>query len=224
MSLRSVPRAPRLVSVIGNSPGVGKSTLASALADGLAREGSSVDHFEEADILTRPAFAPVVAEFGDGDGAVRPATLVAATREYVRQSREAGVEWLVTDALVPFLPSLVAWGHDERALEGVLEELVAALEPLEVVLVWVRDDPAVALRRAVAREGAAWERWYVDKLAAAPGTSHVHDLASAADQLRAETELTGRLLARTPWQIVPVDVATLDAEAACSYVRRQLPV
>jgi adenylate kinase family enzyme len=42
-----------LISVIGSSPGVGKSTLCRALADWLAGVGVSVDHFEGAEVLTR---------------------------------------------------------------------------------------------------------------------------------------------------------------------------
>lgn len=55
-----------LISVIGNSPGVGKSTLCRALAEWLTGLGASVDHFEEPDILTRPAFRPVAEEFAGG--------------------------------------------------------------------------------------------------------------------------------------------------------------
>jgi broad-specificity NMP kinase len=42
-----------LISVIGSSPGIGKSTLCRALADWPAGLGASVDHFEEADVLAR---------------------------------------------------------------------------------------------------------------------------------------------------------------------------
>ncbi|WP_407566072.1 hypothetical protein [Streptomyces sp. 184] len=159
----------QLVSVIGNSPGVGKSTLCRGLAAARREGGAEVDHFEEADILTREAFRPVAEEFADGAGAVRPGTLVACMRAYVAEAVAAGTDVLVTDALLPFVPSLVAWGHDEDTVAGV-----------------------------------------------------VADLESAAAHLRAETELTRRVLARTPWRVVPVDAGRLDAEAAFAYARGQL--
>ncbi|QEV56943.1 hypothetical protein CP981_20520 [Streptomyces platensis] len=210
------------MAVVGNSPGVGKSTLCRALADWLRSTGATVDHFEEADILTRPAFRAVAEEFADGAHSVRPETLVAATRAYVTESRAAGTDVLVTDALLPFIPSLMAWGHDEPAITGVLRELATAVDPARVTVVYLHDDPATALRRAVDREGAAWETWYIAKLAASPGTRSVHDLPSAAAHLHHEATLTRRLLATTPWNVLPVDLTDRDAHQTAEHVRRHL--
>lgn len=212
----------QLVSVIGNSPGVGKSTLCRGIAAALRAGGAEVDHFEEADILARAAFRPVAEEFAGGAGAVRPGTLVACVRAYVAEAVAAGADVLVTDALLPFVPSLVAWGHDEDTIAGVADDLVRAVAPAAVTVVYVHDDPEAALRRAVAREGDGWAEWYVAKLAASPGTREVRDLASAAAHLRGETELTRRVLARTPWRVVPVDAGRLDAEGAFAYARERL--
>ncbi|MFD9874304.1 hypothetical protein [[Kitasatospora] papulosa] len=54
----------------------------------------------------------------------------------------------------------------------------------------------------------------MSKLAASHGTWAVHDLSSAADHLRFEADLTGRLLDVSPWRLLTVDVATLDANEA----------
>ncbi|GAA3873298.1 hypothetical protein [Streptomyces sedi] len=210
-----------VVAVVG-SPGVGKSTLCGALTEWLAGAGVVVDHFEEADILTREVFRPVAEEFAGGAGSVRPDTLVAATRAYVAGARRAGVRVLVTDALLPFVPSLVAWGHDEAAITRTVRELAEAVEPARVHVVSLRDDPETALARAVAREGAGWGRWYVDKLSRAPGTRSVRDLASAAEHLRWEAELTSRVLAGTGWDVVTVEVGGRDAAAMERHVRERL--
>ncbi|WP_405840032.1 ATP-binding protein [Streptomyces platensis] len=215
-------RPTHLIAVVGNSPGVGKSTLCRALADWLRSTSATVDHFEEADILTRPAFRAVAEEFADGAHSVRPETLVAATRAYVTESRAAGTDVLVTDALLPFIPSLVAWGHDEPTITGVLRELATAVDPARVTVVHLHDDPATALRRAVDREGPAWETWYIAKLAASPGTRSVHDLPSAAAHLHHEATLTRRLLAATPWNVLPVDLTDRDAHQTAEHVRRHL--
>ncbi|MEV0261859.1 hypothetical protein AB0I49_10985 [Streptomyces sp. NPDC050617] len=200
-----------LIAVIGSSPGVGKSTLCGALARRLRGAGASVDHFQEADILTRPAFGAVAEEFAGGAGSVRPETLVKATRAYVSQARADGVEALVTDALIPFVPSLVAWGHEEPAISAVVRDLVEAVEPTRVTVVYLRDDPDAALRRAVDREGPQWEDWFVGRLAGSPGTSSVDSLAAAAEHLRREAELTLRLLAATPWSVLTVEVGERSA-------------
>lgn len=89
-------------------------------------------------------------------------------------------------------------------------------------MVYVQDDPATALQRAVDREGPDWENWYVAKLAASPGTRSVHDLPSAAAHLRDEAALTHRLLAATPWKVLPVDVAGLDPHQTARHVRHHL--
>ncbi|SOD62848.1 hypothetical protein SAMN06297387_10811 [Streptomyces zhaozhouensis] len=211
-----------VVAVVGSSPGVGKSTLCGALAAWLAGAGVAVDHFEEADVLTRDAFRPVAEEFADGAGSVRPDTLVAATRAYVAGARRAGVRVLVTDALLPFVPSLVAWGHDEAAIGRIVRELAAAVEPATVHVVYLRGAPEAALARAVAREGAGWERWYVDKLGRAPGGRSVRDLASAAEHLRWEAGLTARVLATTGWDVLTVDVDGCDAAETERQVRGRL--
>ncbi|MFB7636250.1 hypothetical protein ACFC0M_35660 [Streptomyces sp. NPDC056149] len=215
-------RRPHLISVIGNSPGVGKSTLCHSLATWLAETGATVEHFAEADILTHPAFRPVAEECAAAPHTVRPETLIAAARTYVTDARAAGTDFLVTDALLPFLPSLVAWGHDEPALARFLEDLVAAVHPTEVTVVYVQDDPAAALRRAIDREGPAWEDWYLTKLANSPGTNAVHDLDSAAAHLRAETALTRRLLATTPWNFLPLHTTTRTAPQTFTHTRTLL--
>ncbi|MER5439467.1 ATP-binding protein [Streptomyces sp. NPDC002790] len=211
-----------LIAVVGSSPGVGKSTLCGALARWADASGAVVDHFEEADILVRPAFSAVAEEFAGGAGSVRPRTLVEATRSYVEQARADGVDVLVTDALIPFIPSLVAWGHDETAIAEVVHDLEEAVQPARVTVVFLRDDPEVALRRAVEREGPQWADWYVDKLRNSPGTASVSDLASAADHLRRESELTLRRLAATRWNVVSVDVGERDAAQTERYVRERL--
>ncbi|RKN47313.1 hypothetical protein [Streptomyces hoynatensis] len=212
----------RVISVLGSSPGVGKSTLCRALAEWLSGTGASVDHFEEEDILRRAAFRPVAEEFDGGAGSVRPATLVACTRAYVAESLAQGRDYLLTDALLPFIPSLVAWGHPEETLRRVIAELDRVVAPAEIVLVYLRDDPEKALRRAIDREGSAWGDWYVAKLAAAPGTRAVHDLASAAAHLRAEAELTRRLLAESPWPVLTLDAGTLGARETQARARQYL--
>ncbi|WP_280883370.1 ATP-binding protein [Streptomyces pseudovenezuelae] len=214
--------AEHWIAVVGSSPGVGKTTLCGALADWLGQTGAVVDHFEEADVLTRAAFRAVAEEFAGGTGSVQPGTLVEAARSYVEQARADGVDVLVTDALIPFIPSLVAWGHDETAIAQVVHDVADAVAPTRISVVFLRDDPEAALQRAIEREGPRWADWYVDKLGRSSGTAFVSDLPSAIDHLRRESELTLRVLASTGWNVVVVDVGERDAVQTERHVRERL--
>lgn len=74
-----------------------------------------MDRFREEEILSRPAFRGVASELRDG-GRVVPAALLAATASYLACLDAGNVEVAVMDALLPFIPSLLAWGHDAAAL------------------------------------------------------------------------------------------------------------
>ncbi len=211
----------RLISVIG-SPGAGKSTLCRALVDRYAAVGVVVDHFAEEQILTRPAFAQVAAEFAGGAGSVRPETLIEATRSYLQQARDDGVELLITDALLPFIPSLRAWGHGEDEVTEIVHALARVAQPTEVIIVQLIDDPLTTLRRATERESPEWLEWYVGKLKAAPGTTHVVDLETAAEHLRQEAVLTRRVLSRSGWTVIELEVTGLAAEQLAEAVITRL--
>ncbi|HEY1176415.1 MAG TPA: hypothetical protein VGF17_09680, partial [Phytomonospora sp.] len=182
--------------------------------------GPEAEHFEEEHVLTHRAFRPVAEEFADGTGAVRPATLLACTRDYIARAVAAQRKYLITDALIPYIPSLVAWGHDEDALTGFVDDLARVAEPVDVTVIYLHDDPETALRRAADREDDGWIDWYVGKLGARPGTRGVHDLASAAAHLRAEAALTRRLLAHTGWDVVEVAVAGLGEAEVFALARK----
>lgn len=68
----------RFIAVAGSCPGIGKSTLCTALVCWLSDAGLRVDHFEEEHVLTRPQFAQVATEFTD-TGVVGGASFVEAT-------------------------------------------------------------------------------------------------------------------------------------------------
>jgi hypothetical protein len=184
------------VAVWGAAPGVGKSTLCAGLSQVLHDRGLSVDHVREEEILSRPAYAKVAAEFR-ASGVVRRETLLAATEQYVAS---VTADVAITDALFPYLPSLRAWGHTAEQITGFLDDVAEIVQP---VVLYLDGDPLDMLSRAAAREpDPGWLSWYLGKLAAAPG-SGVHDLASAAEYLRAERELDLGLLSRWELYVLP---------------------
>ena len=195
-----------LIAVAGAAPGVGKSTVCGRLCRHLAEAGLRVDHFREEEILTRPEFAPVAAEFTTA-GVVEPATLLTSMADYVATIEADGSDAAVTDALAPFVPSLVAWGHDEHTIGGFLDELATVLAPVRPVIVYLDGDPRRALRRAVEREQPGWLDWFVGKLAGHRVTPTVHDFDSACRYLDEERNTTLRLIAGRAWRVVVIEQA-----------------
>ncbi len=87
--------------------GVGGDGAGVGLSRSLAGAGLRVDHFREGEILTRPEIAAVAEEFG-ATGAVGLGTLVAATARFVGSVVAHGDDVVIADALVPFVPTLLA--------------------------------------------------------------------------------------------------------------------
>jgi hypothetical protein len=191
-------RVPRLIAVLGSSPGIGKSTLCVGLRATYEAAGLRVDHFAEEDILTAPEFAAVAAEF-TGTGYVAMDTFLAATEAYVTRAERADVA--IADSQLPYLPSLLTFGHSRDELASFLAKLAEVVRPLDPVLVFLDGDPASALWRAVEREDAGWLDWFVAKLAryGAP----VHDPESAAAYVASQRDTILELL--DGWRVLVVE-------------------
>ncbi|HEY9290245.1 MAG TPA: hypothetical protein VIP98_03095 [Microlunatus sp.] len=209
-----------IVAVIGG-PGSGKSTLCTALARHYIAAGQDVDHFEEQEILTRPDFSKVASEFANGAGSVAPQTLIAAFAQYVDRSLANDIDLVITDALIPFIPSLLVWGHSETQIEQVIAELEKVSATATVIVILLVGDPALTLPRAIDREGEGWFESYVHKLSRWPGASHVVDLSTAIDQLRHEADLSRRLVSRSTWELLEID-ATSDPDTLIETAQRKL--
>ncbi|MGW0831868.1 hypothetical protein [Streptomyces prunicolor] len=193
-----------LVSVWGAAPGVGKSTLCAGLSRSLAGAGLRVDHFREEEILSRSEFAAVAEEFG-ATGAVGLETLAAATERFVASVLARSDDVAIADALVPFVPTLLAMGHDEEAIDAFMTDLTGVLAPVRPVVVFLDGDAGAALSRAVEREGPEWLDRYVGKLAAYEVSPPVSDLASAVTYLGRERAMTLDVVRRHGWGLVVVE-------------------
>lgn len=204
-----------LVSVWGAAPGAGKSTLCAGLCAVLAGEGLRVDHFREEEILTRPEFGEVAGEFR-GTGAVELRTLLEASARFAGAVRAAGDDVVVADALVPFVPTLLAMGHDDRAIAAFTGELGGLLSGLSPVLVYLDGSSGTALARAAEREGPQWLDEYVGKLARYGVRPPVRDLASAVEYLRHERAVTFAAAHRMGWPVIRVEGATELSRTMCS--------
>ncbi|MGW1559154.1 hypothetical protein ACWCQ1_21920 [Streptomyces sp. NPDC002144] len=195
-----------LITVWGASPGVGKSTLCAWLAPWLAGTGLRVDHFREEEILTRPQFVAVADEFRPND-TVQPGTLIAATAKFVDAVMASGDDVVIADALMPFVPTLLAMGHGEETIADFMTALTKILAPVGPVMVFLDGNAESALSRAATREGPHWLDRYVKKLARYEVSPPVADLASAVTYLRRERAVTLDAVRRNHWGLVVIERA-----------------
>ncbi|MGW1674106.1 hypothetical protein [Streptomyces sp. NPDC002324] len=195
-----------LITVWGASPGVGKSTLCAGLSRWLADTELRVDRFREEEILTRPQFAPVAAEF-KATGTVEPGTLIAAAARFVDAVVASGDDVVIADALMPFVPTLLAMGHGEETIDAFMTDLTEALARVRPVMVFLDGNAEFALSRAATREGEQWLDWYVGKLASYDVSPPVADVASAVTYLRHERAVTLGAVRRKDWGLVVIERA-----------------
>jgi hypothetical protein len=203
----------RLCAVTGSSPGVGKSTVCTDLTHRLGKAGLRVDHFEEHEVLSRPEFTNVADEFRR-TGFVTPQACLDAMSAYAATLRSGDWDVAVTDALVPFVPSLRASGYGEQEIAAFLHDLHEPLDPLAPVLVYLDGDPAAALSRASAREGGGWTDWLVARFAGFRNAPAVSDVDSAAAYLAEERKVTLTLLRDTGWSVDVISVDSGDTGAS----------
>ncbi|MFF1719819.1 nucleoside/nucleotide kinase family protein [Streptomyces sviceus] len=195
-----------LITVWGSSPGVGKSTLCVGLSQWLAGTELRVDHFREEEILTRPQFAAVAQEFRAA-GTVEPGTLIAATARFVDAVVTSGDDVVIADALMPFVPSLLAMGHDEETIDAFMTDLTEVLARVRPVMVFLDGNAESALSRAATREGEQWLEWYLGKLAGYEVRPPVTDVASAVTYLLRERAVTLGAVRRKGWGLVVIERA-----------------
>ncbi|GAA2760897.1 hypothetical protein GCM10009872_62580 [Actinopolymorpha rutila] len=202
----SLEAVAMLIAVWGASAGMGKSTLCAGLSYWLADAGLKVDHFREEEILTRPQFG-AVADMFRATGTVDVETLMAASAEFVSAVLESGDDVVVADALVPFVPTLLAMNYPDETIDAFLTELTEVLAPLSPVMVFLDGRAEIGLSRAAAREDDKWLGWYVDKLGRYEVSPPVTDVASAVRYLQRERAVTLDAVRRNGWPLVLIEHA-----------------
>jgi thymidylate kinase len=196
-----------LVAVWGAAPGIGKSTLSAGLARWLAETGRHVDLFAEEEILTRPQFADVAAHFR-ATGQVELGMLLAATSRFAQSVLAADIDVVVADALVPFVPSLLAMGCSDQEVCRFVADVTNELAQLDLTMVFLDGDLGTALARADSRDGPGWLQWYTSKLARYGLTPEPCDLTSAVTYLERERTVTLAAVRQAGWRVITIERAT----------------
>ncbi len=109
---------------------------------------------------------------------------------------------VVTDTLFPFVPSLLAWGHDEATIRSFLALLHTILRPLHPIVVYLDGEPAEALSRAASRSGDAWLRAFLAKASTYKTVPPIQDLADTVAHLRHERDVTLQAMIDTGYSVV----------------------
>ena len=146
-----------------------------------------------------PEFATVATQFRATGEVVLDALLDASAR-FVTSARN--YDLVVTDTLFPFVPSLLAWGHDETTIRSFLSQLHTLLRPLHPIVVYLDGEPAEALSRAASRSGDAWLRVCLAKASTYKTVPPIQDLADTVAHLRHERDVTLQAMIDTGYSVV----------------------
>lgn len=189
-----------MVMVTGGAPGVGKSSLVGYLAERI--DDASV--FAEEEILTADEFAELIGIWRHG-AVPSIEVLDRAATAHLDRCRTENASTFIQDALLPYLPSLYAWGYDDETIAGWFDQLARSAEGFLLVQLHLSGDPVQALGRAAVREGPDWIDQMLARALTWAGGEGVRDLTSLASLFRRWDGRSQRLLSKSPWSAVVID-------------------
>jgi hypothetical protein len=83
--------------------------------------------------------------------------LVEATVRYLNQAASAGIEIVVMDSGIPYVPSLLAFGYREQEIARIVDQLRAGIGAVWVLVVFLDGDAAVGcVARALGKGRNGW--------------------------------------------------------------------
>ena len=145
------------------------------------------------------------------DGNVADSTLLEATRSYLDTCRRSGADAFVIDSLLPYTPSLLAWGRSDGEVAGFFASVEPRLRGFDALQVQLEGDASAGLNRAMEREGSSWLNSFVQKVGGYKdyGRGGITQ-ANVIAYLDSATGCSRVLLAAAPW---PVSFVSVDGGA-----------
>ena len=129
-------------------------------------------------------------------------TLVAAAGEYLGCCRRRSADAYVVDSLLPFLPSLLAWGRSDAQVAEFFRQLARLMHSFDVLHVQLEGDVRRSLNRAVEREGNDWLEQLVMKVRSYEDEGgEASDFDSVVAYFESATRRSHELLRSGPWPV-----------------------
>lgn len=108
--------------------------------------------------------------------------------------------------LLPYLPSLLAWGFSDAEIADLFAEIAEACSGIQLLQIHLTGSAKLCLPRAIDREEPSWLDWMIAKVAQYEDVgAPVTDLASLIQYFDSADRRTSKLLADTPWPVVVID-------------------
>ena len=188
----------KLIMVAGSTPGAGKSTLSSFLAEQLRLNGVKTLWLYEEAILTLPAFSQFITEILSQQPSFIQ-SLLSATKEFVNERHELE-ELLVTDSIFPCFNWLNSQGCSYEVMEDFSRQLQPILDELNPLIIYLTCDAAQAWKRALGFRGIQYEADTLEYMKTWPyyKDKEVTGLETILDYFQQNNELNLQLLADWP--------------------------
>jgi DNA polymerase III delta prime subunit len=206
MMENSSPETPHvLILLYGAGSGMGKSTLARAIAEHLLLRNIRTRFVEEHEVLEIPEFQDYVrqVEQGNGDDSDTLANCCAA---YIRYLETRLPEIAVMDSFFPCWDWLLSADCSTKKVLRFTDFLSLQLKKLNPILIIVEGDNELALSRAIATRGKAWALDLAEKRT---GVRQVSALVNYQLRLREAMETC---LGSWPHKVIRINTTNQDSE------------
>ena len=148
-------RGPHVLMMDGISPGIGKSTLAEALAESLQAQDIAVDLFPEEQLFTRADWS-VVADGFRSKAYPTPEQFLDAYAETIGRCL-ANQAWLICDWNCAGMASDLTWAlADPTRLDRLVRQVRLLADGCPATLLFLDGDIETAVRRAARQRGPEW--------------------------------------------------------------------
>lgn len=212
----------RFVMISGVSAGVGKTTLARALAGRRSGSGLPVDLFTEEQLFSREEFAEIGTAFRDRTYPSSEMMLEGYRR--ILAGLESDHEAIIFDWSCLGMISDLPWAEGRQdVLEAHASEVARLTASMGPALIYLEAEPEVAVQRAVAQRGDRWARRYA-RLAAEGRVAPTRDfLTVIADGIRSDAtrHMENQAYRSAGWSVVEID-ARMEADAVLDAAWRAL--